>query len=133
MHAYDSGIHLNLCDIALDSTTNLTAIRVTIKKSKTNPFHRRINIFIGHMNQPLCPVLSMAAYLARRSADPGPLFIFKDSTSLSRERLFKAVRSAMLQCNIDAAQYNGHSFRIGTATVAAVCEIQEATIKMLGR
>ena len=32
----------------------------------------------------------MAAYLAIRSADPGPLFIFQDSTPLSRERLVKA-------------------------------------------
>ena len=133
MHAYDSGMHLNLSDVALDSTTNPTAIRVTIKQSKTDPFRRGINIFLGRTNQPLCPVLSMAAYLAIRSADPGPLFIFQDGTPLSRERLVKAVRSALLQCNIDPAQYNGHSFRIGAATAAAACGIPEATIKMLGR
>ena len=109
MPAYDSGVHLNLSDIALDSIKNPTAIRVTIKQSKTDPFCRGINIFLGFTNQPLCPVLSMAAYLVNRSADPSPLFIFQDGTPLSRERLVKAVQSALLQCNIDPAQYNGHS------------------------
>ena len=97
MHVYDSGIHLNLSDIALDSITNPTAIRVTIKQSQTDPFRRGINIFLGCMNQPLCPGLPVAAYLAIRSADPCPLFIFQDGTPLSRDQLVKAVLFAQMQ------------------------------------
>ena len=33
----------------------------------------------------------------------------------------------------DSHKYAGHSYRIGAATTASLCGIQDSTIKMLGR
>jgi hypothetical protein len=48
----------------------------TIKQSKTDPFRREVNLYVGRTNSDTYPV---AAVQTCRSLGPGPLFVFKDS------------------------------------------------------
>lgn len=90
-------------------------------------------IHVGRTSQSLCPVAAMLSYLAVRPASLGPLFIFEDGTSLSRERLVAAFTQALTLAGIDAAGYKGHSFRIGAATAAARAGVPDSLIQTLGR
>ena len=51
----------------------------------------------------------------------GPLFVFKDSTLLTREKLVIAVQSALRQAGSggNVSHFTGNSFRIGTAMYAS--------------
>ena len=131
--AYDPSCHLSLEDVAIDSPTTPSIMRVTLKQSKTDPFRQGVDIFLGATKNPLCPVMAMLAYLAIRGSAAGPLFIRSNGSPLTRSFLVDSLKTALSQCGIDPAKYNGHSFRIGAATTAAACGIPDATIKMLGR
>ena len=63
----------------------------------------------------------------------GPLFVFSDSSPLTRTKLISAVQRVLAQAGFDTAGYTGHSFRIGAATTAAQAGIEDSVIKMLGR
>ena len=64
--AYDSGMHLNIADIMVDSISNPTLLKFRVKASETDPFHRSVEIFIGRTNNKLCSVSTVLAYLAKR-------------------------------------------------------------------
>lgn len=82
--SYDPGSHLSLNDIAVDNNPAATSIlQVHLKVSKTDPFRKGIDVYIGHTNNDLCPVAAMMAYLAVRGNSPVALFRFKDSRLLS--------------------------------------------------
>ena len=130
---YDPGAHLNYKDICIDNPTNPTLMRVRLKASKTDPFRRGIDIYVGRTYNKLCPIEAMMAYLARRGSGEGFLFRFKDGTLLSKTRFVARVRAALESAGIDKKKYAGHSFRIGAATTASACGLSDATIKTLGR
>ena len=46
-------------------------MRVTIKASKTDPFHKGADLHIGLSSHPLCAVQAMMAYLSIRGSAPG--------------------------------------------------------------
>ena len=52
--------------------------------------------------------------------------MFDDGRALTHERLVE-------RAGVDSSHYSGHSFRIGAATTAAACGLQDLLIKMLGR
>ncbi len=131
--AFDPEAHLTAGDIAIDSHTAPTLMRVTIKMSKTDPFRHGAHLFIGATLDDLCPVTAMLVYLACRGSSPGFLFKFADGRPLTRQRMVDKLRSALTSAGIDCRRFSGHSFRIGAATTAAAKGIQDATIKMLGR
>ena len=77
---YDPEVHLNRSDIAVDDQRSPTVLRVMIKKSKTDPFRRGIDLFLGKTFTNLCPVSAMLNYLIVRGTAEGPLFKFKDES-----------------------------------------------------
>ena len=77
--------------------------------------------------------LSCGSHLRIRTSSPGPLFLFRDGTTLSRATLVAHLRTALAQVGIDASQYSGHSFRIGAATSAAQAGYSDSFIRSLGR
>ena len=99
----------------MDSRSRTQVVR---KQSKTDPFRRGIDLFMGRTGNDLCPVAALLAYLADRGAKKGPLFMFEDGRFLTRQRLVNCVRAA-LHSELADSQYCGHSFRIGAATAAA--------------
>ena len=130
---YDPGVHLNFSDVAVDSKSNPSLLRVHIKASKTDPFRKGIHIFMGTTGNDLCPVNAMLAYLARRGPQSGPLFLFENGRFLTRDRFVRQIKSALTAAGVSCKHYSGHSFRIGAASTAASRGIPEATIKTLGR
>ena len=105
----------------------------TIKQSKTDPFRKGVNLFLGRTLVDLCPVESLLNYLVVRSSKDGPLFIFKDGRPLTRQRLVTALREVLQVAGVDQSKYSGHSFRIGAATTAAARGMEDSVIKTLGR
>jgi hypothetical protein len=123
-------VHLNLRDLALDSHTHPTLVRLKIKQSKTDPFRQGVEVFLGRTDTPLCPVQALIQYLGVRSPTPGPLFVLSTGSPLSRSHL---VHTALRQAGLDESRYNGHSFRIGAETTAAQQGFEDFLIQTLGR
>ena len=130
---YDPEYHLSEGDVALDSQSVPSVVRVHIKASKTDPFRQGVYIYVGKTGNDLCPVAAVTAYLAVRGRAPGPFFHFATGSPLSRELLVKHVRVALAQTEVDVGKYSGHSFRIGAATTAAAAGLEDSLIKTLGR
>ena len=82
---YDKSSHLSLADISVDSRTNPSLLKVTIKQSKTDPFRMEVNIYLGATDRPICPVVGILPYLAVRGNLAGPLFITEDGKGLTRQ------------------------------------------------
>lgn len=130
---YDHAVHLNWEDIAVDNTQNPQAIRVTLKQSKTDPFRKGINLFLGRTGLDLCPVKALLNYLVVRGTRVGPLFQFQDGRFLTRLRLVEELWRVLSEAGIDSSKFSGHSFRIGAATTAAAKGMEDSVIKTLGR
>ena len=80
---YDQFCHLSLGDISLDNRDTL--LRIHIKQSKTDPFCRGIEIYLGATDDCICPLKGILPYLALRGRRDGPLFIFSDGRGLTRQ------------------------------------------------
>ncbi len=130
---FDAGAHLTVEDLSVDVPANPTSIHVVIKASKTDPFRKGIAIVIRRTDNPIYPVTAMMAYLAVRGMNQGPLFRCQDGSPLTRDSFVQRVKQTLKKAGFDSSQYVGHSFRIGAATKAAACGIQDSLIKTLGR
>ena len=130
---YDSTTHLSLADIALDSHSAPTLLRVRIKASKTDPFCKGVDLFLGKTASSIYPITAMTAFLLQRGLALGPLFTLQDGSTLSRARLVTAVRCCLRAGGVNEEAYSGHSFRISAATTAAKKGIEDSMIQVLGR
>ena len=117
----------------MDSRVNPRCLSIRLKRSKCDQFGTGIWVHVGCTFWPLCPVSAMLSYLAVCPSSLGPLFIFKDGTSLSRERLVAALSQALALVGIDSAGFTGHSFHIEAATSAAGAGMPDSLIQTLGR
>ena len=131
--AYDPSVHLSYKDIVVDDPVKPQTVSVFIKQSKTDPFRRGINLFLGRTSSHLCPVMALLNYLVVRGPREGSLFLFSDGRLLTRQRLVEAVRRALGKAGLDPTKYCGLSFRIGAATAAVERGMKESVIKTLGR
>lgn len=131
--SFDPAVHLTRGDLAVDNPASPQSIRVTIKQSKTDPFRKGIDLFIGKTTTDLCPVTAMLSYLVARGSREGPLFVFSDGRFLTRQRLVERLRSGLQEAGLKPSSYCGHSFRIGAATTAAKRGMEDSVIKTLGR
>ena len=94
-NAYDPEVHLSLADVALDSHTAPSMVRLRIKQSKTDPFRVGVDVFLGATHTEICPVRALIQFLAVRSPDPSPLFLTHTGTPLTRAVLVKELQSAL--------------------------------------
>ena len=132
-YSYDKPSHLSLSDISVDKRDNPRLLRVTIKQSKTDPFHRGMNIYLGATDGPICPIVGILPYLAAHGKQEGPFFITEDGSGLTLQAFSALINSLLSKLKLNTKHYNTHSFRIGAATSAADACIPETSIKMLGR
>ena len=130
---YDPASHLSVSDIAVDNPREPSMVRIRIKQSKTDPFRKGINLFVGRTSSDLCPVAALMGYLQVRGMDPGPLFRYQDGRALTRVRFAEEVRAALKAAGVSQLKYCTHSFRIGAATTAAAKGVEDSVIKTLGR
>ena len=95
-------------------STDHSHMKVSIRKSKTDPFRQG------------CAITIWATH--RCSYTHGPLFRLSNGSLLSRQRL-----SGYLQAALPSLNLNTHSFRIGGASAAAAMGIPDSTIQILGQ
>ena len=131
--SFDASVHFSFDDVAIDNVLNPSFLKIRLKASKTDSFRRGVDIVVGKLNNKLCPVSAMLAYLAVRGNGPGFLFRFHDGRLLTNNCFVDAIRAALLQLGLNPKNYVGHSFRIGAATTAGACGLSDSTIQMLGR
>ncbi len=65
-NTFDEATHLGVGDLAVDSKTAPTTLRVRLKVSKTDLFRKAVDVFVGKTGNDLCPVEAMLAYLRIR-------------------------------------------------------------------
>lgn len=131
---FDKNAHLSMTDITVDNPAEPTMLFVRLKQSKTDQLRHGVTIVLGKSHKfPLCPLSAMLGYLVVRGRSEGPLFMWKDGTFLTRANFVTAVKEACVTAGLDAANFNGHSFRIGAATTAASRGMEDCMIKTLGR
>ena len=123
---FDPSLHLTLDDIQVDAPLNPKSVCLFIKCFKIDPLRKGCFVLLGHGSTPLSPVVSMVNYPHLHGLSPGPLFLYQDSTPLSRSKLSAFLKST-LQSN-----FSGHSFRVGTATTAASRGIPDYLNKTMG-
>ena len=133
LSSFSSSLHLSAQDIAVDSPSAPSSMRIRIKGSKTDPFRKGCFIHIGLGKYPLCAVHAMMIYLAaRRDAQVGPLFLFVNGQPLTHSSLTDSLWQIMTSAWIPS-NFSSHSFRIGAATVAARSGIPDHLIQAMGR
>ena len=123
-------------DVAVDSHHQPSVVSVLLRHSKTDPFGQGITVFMGRTAHAICPVAAILSFLAQRGLEHGPLFRFEDGSSLSRQRLVTANRSALQSQGVPPvvlSGISGHSFWIEAATAADRAGVQDSTIHTLGR
>ena len=132
-NAFDPSTHITFNDLSVDDPSNPRVVKLRLKASKTDPFRKGVDIVVGRTDNKLCPVSAMMAYLAIRGNHAGFLFKFQDSRLLTKTRFVDYIREELGKVGFNPRDYAGHSFRIGAATTAGACGLNDSTIQMLGR
>ena len=127
---YDESCHLSFNSISVDNPQQL---RISIKQSKTDPYCKGVNIFLGTTGDSVCPVKGILPYLAIRGDHKGSLFILEDGRYLTQQHFSSTLEGLLKQLHINTHCYNIHSFWIGAATTARQANVPDSLIKMMGR
>jgi len=130
---YNPAIHLSFSDIAADDYNNPSTVVVSIKQSKTDPLGKGTTITLGATQNALCPIKALLPYLARRSSQPGTLFICENHHFRNQSAFRSQLMTRLDELRLDASCYNTHSFRIGAATSTESAGLSESQIKTMGR
>ena len=130
---FDRTVHLGWGDVAVDNPLSPAAIRVKLKRSKCDQFGQGVEVFVGRMQTPLCPVAAVLAYIASRGSAEGPFFRFASGLPLTKQKFVLCIRRALQEIGLPYRDFAGHSFRIGAATAAAKAGLENSVIRTLGR
>ena len=71
--------------------------------------------------------------MATRGPDPGPFFKYTSGQGLTKAKFTQEIWQVLQACGLPHMEFAGHSFRIGAATTAAGCGIEDSLIHKLGR
>ena len=120
-------------DVAVDSHSNPSRVRIRLRRSKTDAFGNGVYIYLGRTIMELCPVVAMLSYMAIRPKIVGPLFFRKGGQPLTKDSFLWDIRAVLEAAMLNPKEFAGHSFRIGVATSAAIAGVPDHLIKVLGR
>ena len=120
-------------EVAINSRLAPTAVRLRLRRAKTDPFGRGVEIYLGVSGTAVCPVAALMRYLAVRPPGDGQLFVWENSRPLTRTTFVTHLRRRLQSAGLDMSQFSGHSLRIGAATSAAAAGVPDHLIKTLGR
>ena len=99
--AFDARINLSWGDVSIRE--NGRALRVFLKRSKTDQYGRGTEVFTGSTGDELCPVHAVRSYVARRGDSPGAFFCSAEGVPLSKYRFVELVRSALTRAGVPIA------------------------------
>ena len=120
-------------DVVVDSITSPSMIKVHLKRSKCDQFGRGVDVIVGRTGSPICPVTAVLEYVRVRQDEPGPFFVSRAKTPVTKAWLVQQVRHVLRSLGLPQDDYAGNSFRIGAASSAALSGIEDSTIQALGR
>ena len=121
------------CLSAADAAMKPSMISILLRRSKTDQARQGVKVIIGRTGDDICPVAALLQFLAIRGNHPGLLFVCSNGKPLTKGKFITEVRAALTTANLPAAEYAGHSFRIGAATMAAAAGLEDSLIQTLGR
>ena len=119
--------------MAINSRSAPTAVRLRLRRAKTDPLGSGVEIFLGASGTAVCPVSALMRYLAVRPPGDGQLLVWEDSRPLTKTTFVTRLRRGLQSAGLDMNQFSGHSLRIGAATSAAAAGVPDHLIKTLGR
>lgn len=88
---------------------------------------------MGCTDTAICPVRAFVHYIGVRTAAHGSLFVLQSGDTLTRSYLVTQLQAALRKAGLNNTLFNGHSFRIGIATMAAMQGLEDSLIQTLGR
>ena len=138
-HAFDPLRHLTLMDVQVVALEAATAVKVCIKRSKTDHVNQGFSVTLKCISTSVCAhcaLLNMhfARHQSGLSVLPtSPLFLFGDASYLTKFTFVKQTRYLLQLAGFDPDGYSGHSFRAGCATSAAQAGFSDWEIQLLGR
>ena len=128
----DPQTHLCMSDLHYIHSDLHHHMEVHIKVSKTDQLCVGTTIALGVTSQELCLVATILDFLAAWGNIPSTLFINNDRTPMRRRQFVSKIQHALHLAGVNELHFNGHSFRIGAATLASQSKVPEATITLLG-
>ena len=108
-------------------------LRVHMKQSKCDQFGKGVVIIVGQTLTAIFPVRAVLDYIRLRQDRPGTFFINNKREPVTKSWLVQQIRRTLQALGLPQDDYAGHSFRIGTATSAAMAGIEDSTIQALWR
>lgn len=108
------------------------AVRVRIRRSKTDVLGRGSWVPLHGVQGPVCPVKVVANFVARRSQG-AHFLVHEDGSPLSRFQFQSVFKHCLSQVGVPPGEYGTHSFRIGAATEAARAGLPNSDVQRIGR
>ena len=99
---------------------------ITLRSSKTDPFHAGQSLIIARVDSSLCAVTAMQHYFQFVAPPMGPLFTFRSGHLLTRATVTSLLRDAAHHAGLPFHSLKGYSFRIGAG-------LPDWLIKVMGR
>jgi len=96
----DLTVHLLIEDLAIDSTTTPSVVKLTIRQSETNPFCKGADLYLGKKEADLCPILAILPYLVVTGPSPGALFALADGKPLTCHYLTASLYATLSKASI---------------------------------
>ena len=121
-----------IADIAVDNEDAPTVIKIHLKRTENTQFSG-VDVYLGSTGNELCPVAALMVHIAMRGMSTGPLFRFQSGRFLTKETFITRVREGLDILGLCAANYAGHSFRIGAVTTAAPQRVEDSMIEDVGK
>ena len=132
----DAGSVIRSSDVEV--VEHLWALRISIRKSKTNQFKERVHVIMlqGSHGHPLDPVAAWQRHLSVNAPTAAEAaFTFQEDgarLSISHEMLVKATKLLFAANGGKASEVSGHSYRRGGATFAFMAGVPDILIQHQG-
>ena len=108
--------HLAWGDVSINDHKNPTRLKVYLKKSKTDQMGKGVEVYMGKVSGPLCPVSAATPYIVSKGSSNGPFFKFQNGQPLTKSKFMSYIREALAAVGSPCDKFAGHNnFRIGAA------------------
>lgn len=105
-----------------------------LRRSKTDHQGKGVDVSLFALpGSRVCPVEAVREFPKIRTDGAGPFLRHEDGYYLSKFQFISIFRKCHKAAGLDRAGYTSHSFRIGAATEAARCGLDEAAVRRIGR
>ena len=78
-NGFEPVTHLSLQDATVDNKTSPSLVRINVKQSKTDPFHKGFHLLLKCTSHHIRPVKALLSYLTVHGSKEGSLFITEQS------------------------------------------------------